>query len=196
MTQAPTPIPDSRQSLQLTAFRSIGIGKALAAILLLSLAVLAFLIWLVYFKRGARYTSALLAALPAANAAFNSLSTLFLVLGYIAIKQRREARHMKFMFAALITSALFFVCYVVYHNAHGETEFAGSGPIRPIYFFILISHIVLSAVVVPMILTSFFTALAGRFQLHRKVSVITFPIWLYVSITGVLVFLMLKSYNG
>ena len=196
MTQLPTPIPDSRQSLQLTAFRSISIGKALAAILALSLAVLTFLIWLVYFKSGARYTSALIAALPAVNAAFNSLSTVFLILGYIAIKQRREARHMKYMFAALTTSALFFVCYVVYHNFHGDTKFAGAGAIRPIYFFILISHIILSAVVVPMILTSFFTALAGRFALHRKVSVITFPIWLYVSITGVLVFVMLKIYNG
>ena len=196
MTQLDPRVPDSRQSLQLTAFRSVGLGKAMAAILALSLAVLSFLVWLVYFKPGAHYTSVVLAKLPAVNAAFNTLSTFFLILGFIAIKQRREARHMKFMFAALTTSALFFVCYVIYHNFHGDTKFAGTGGIRPVYFFILISHIILSAVVVPLILTSFFTALSGRFKLHRKIAVATFPIWLYVSVTGVLVFAMLKMYNG
>ncbi len=196
MTQLQTPVPDSRQSMQLAALRSVGMGKALGAILVLSLAVFAFLVWLVYFKPRAGYTSAVISSLPAVNAAFNSLSTVFLIVGLIAIKQRRELRHMRFMFAALTTSALFFVCYVVYHSFHGDTKFAGSGGIRPVYFFILISHILLSAVAVPMILLSFFTALAGRFRLHHKVSVITFPIWLYVSVTGVLVFAMLKIYNG
>ncbi|MDP9172678.1 MAG: DUF420 domain-containing protein [Planctomycetota bacterium] len=196
MTRLETPIPDPRKSLQLAAFQSVGIGKALAAILALSLLVLGFLVWLVYFKPAAGYTSAVIVQLPALDATFNALSTVFLILGYIAIKQRREARHMKFMFAALTSSALFFVSYVVYHNSHGDTKFAGTGGIRPVYFCILISHIILSAVVVPLILTSFFTALAGRFGLHRRISVITFPIWLYVSVTGVLVFAMLKIYNG
>jgi putative membrane protein len=196
MTQIDTVVPDPRRSLQLTAFRSVSIGKALVAILALSVLVLGFLVWLVYFRASARYTSAVIAKLPAVNATFNALSTVFLILGYVAIKQRREGRHMKYMFAALTTSALFFVCYVVYHGYHGDTKFAGQGAVRPIYFFILITHIVLSAVVVPMILTSFFTALGGRFRLHRKVSVVTFPIWLYVSVTGVAVFVMLKIYNG
>ena len=196
MTQIDTPVPDSRDSLQLAAFRAVGIGKALTMILGLSLAVLAFLVWLVYFKPAAGYTSALIGRLPMVNAALNMLSTVFLILGYVAIKRRRETMHMKFMFAALTSSALFFVCYVVYHNFHGDTKFAGIGGIRPAYFFILISHILLSAVSVPLILTSFFAALAGRWRLHRKVSVVTFPIWLYVSITGVVVFAMLKIYNG
>ncbi len=102
---------------------------------------------------------------------------------------------MKIMYAALASTALFIVCYVVYHNYHGDTKFTGTGPVRPVYFFILISHIVLSGVAVPLILLSFFTALAGRFGLHRKLSKVTFPVWLYVSVTGVLVFLMLRAFN-
>ena len=92
------------------------------------------------------------------------------------------------------TSALFFISYVVYHNYHGDTKFTGTGPVRPLYFFILITHIVLSAVVVPMILLSFFLALSGRLAAHSRLSRYTFPVWLYVSVTGVLVFAMLKVF--
>ena len=180
--------------VQIPAFRSISNRTAIAAILLLSAAVLAFLLWLVYVKKAAGYTSTVIGALPAVNAALNSLSATFLVAGFIAVKNRRYARHMKLMFSALASSSLFFVCYVIYHNAKGDTKFTGTGPVRPIYFSILISHIVLSAVVVPMILTSFYLSLAGRYALHRRVSRWTFPIWLYVSITGVMVFAMLKIF--
>ena len=184
----------SSSPLQISAFRSVSNGRALAIILGVSAAVFAFLFWLVYFKPRAGYTSALIGNLPAVNALLNSLSSVFLVAGYLAIRRRRQRRHMRFMFAALCTSALFFVCYVVYHHFHGDTKFAGAGFIRPIYFFILITHIVLSAVAVPMILLSFFTSLGGRFGAHRRLSKVTLPIWLYVSVTGVLVFVMLRMF--
>ena len=180
--------------VQIPAFRSISNRTAVAVILLLSAVVLLFLLWLVYIKPAAGYTSALIGALPAVNAILNSLSATFLVAGFNAVKNRQYARHMKLMFSALASSALFFVCYVIYHNAHGDTHFNGIGMVRPIYFSILISHIVLSMVVVPMILTSFYLSLAGRYNLHKRVSRITFPIWLYVSVTGVLVFAMLKLF--
>jgi putative membrane protein len=180
--------------VQIPAFRSISNRTAIATILLVSAAVLGFLLWLVYIKRAAGYTSAVISALPAVNATLNSLSATFLVAGFIAVKNRRYARHMKLMFSALASSTLFFVCYVIYHDARGNITFTGTGPIRPIYYSILTSHIVLSMVVVPMILTSFYLSLAGRYALHRKVSRWTFPIWLYVSVTGVLVFAMLKLF--
>ena len=180
--------------LQIPALRGVANGKAVAAILVVSAIVFAFLFWLVYVKPAAGYTSKIIGALPAVNAGFNSLSTIFLLLGFNAIMHRRVQTHLKFMMSALASSTLFFVCYVVYHNAHGDTHFLGQGLIRPVYFFILISHITLSAVAVPLILTSFYLSLAGQYTLHRRVSRFTFPIWLYVSVTGVLVFAMLKEW--
>jgi putative membrane protein len=174
--------------------RSVGLLKALAGALALGAAVCGFLVWLVYFKAGSPRQSALVSTLPAVNAAFNSLSATFLVTGYVQIRRGNWRAHMRWMFAALASSALFFVGYVVYHNFHGDSKFTGTGPVRPVYFFILITHIVLSAVVVPMILLSFFLALSGRLEAHRRLSRYTFPVWLYVSVTGVAVFVMLKVF--
>jgi putative membrane protein len=177
-------------------FRAVGLGKALAGALALGVLVCGFLFWLIYFKAGSPQQSGVIARLPAVNATLNSLSAAFLVAGYLAIRRGRDnwRPHMRWMFAALATSCLFFVSYVVYHNYHGDTKFTGTGPVRPVYFFVLISHIVLSAIAVPMILLSFFLALSGRLVAHRRLSRYTFPIWLYVSVTGVLVFLMLKGF--
>ena len=177
-------------------FRAVSLLKALAGALALGVAVCAFLVWLVYFKAGSPQQSALVSALPAVNASFNSLSAAFLVTGYLQVRRGNWRSHMRWMFAALTTSALFFVGYVVYHNYHGDSKFTGTGPVQPVYFFILITHIVLSAVVVPMILLSFFLALSGRLAAHRKLSRYTFPVWLYVSVTGVLVFAMLKLFSA
>jgi len=91
---------------------------------------------------------------------------------------------------------LFFASYVTYHHYFGSTRFTGVGAIRPVYFFILLTHVVLAVVVVPLILLSFFTSLSGRLLVHRRVSKFTFPIWLYVSVTGVLVFAMLKLFSA
>ena len=182
-------------TVQVPFLRSTSSGKAVAFILLFSAAVFGFLVWLIYFKPAAGYSSQFIGALPAVNAILNGFSTIFLIAGFVAVRQRRYATHIKLMFAALISSALFLVSYVVYHNFHGDTKFLATGVVRPIYFFILISHIVLSAVVVPLILTSLYLSLAGRLATHRRVSRFTFPIWLYVSVTGVLIFLMLKLFQ-
>ena len=99
---------------------------------------------------------------------------------------------MKFMTAAFIASAMFLTSYVIYHHFQGDTKFMTEGFISYVYFTILITHIALSAFVVPLVLSSFYLALTGKFQKHRKVSKWTFPIWLYVSVTGVVIFFMLK----
>lgn len=190
MTSSPSSTP-----LQIPALRGVGNGRAIAVILLVSVLVFGFLSWLIYLKPAAGSTSKIIGALPATEAVFNSLSTVFLLLGFNAIRHRQFQKHMRFMLSALASSALFFVCYVVYHDARGDIHFLSHGLIRPIYFAILISHICLSAILVPLILTSFYLAFAGQYVLHRRVSRFTFPIWLYVSITGVLVFAMLKIFG-
>ncbi len=103
--------------------------------------------------------------------------------------------HKRFMIAALVSSALFLITYVIYHNAHGDTPFQGAGFIRPIYFFILISHILLTTVALPLILVTFFFALTSKFDAHRKIARITLPAWLYVSVTGVMIFFLLKTFS-
>lgn len=181
--------------LQLPFLKAASNTRALAFILLVSGAVVAFLFWLIYFKPSSGYAPALIGALPAVNASLNAISAALLTAGFLAVRRRNYALHTKLMFAALGSSALFFVSYVVYHHFHGDTKFTGAGPVRPIYFFVLISHIALSVIVVPMILTSFYLSLAGRLKAHRLVSRITLPVWLYVSVTGVLIFAMLKLFS-
>ena len=183
------------QPLQVPFLRSAGTARALTFILSFSAVVVAFLFWLIYFKPAQGYSSRFIGALPAVNATLNGVSSLLLVAGFVAIRRRNINLHLRLMFAALVSSALFFVSYVVYHHFHGDTKFTGVGTIRPVYFFVLISHIVLSVVVVPLILTSFYLSLAGRLTAHRKLSRFTFPIWLYVSVTGVLIFAMLKLFS-
>ena len=177
------------------ALEGIDARKALGLILAVSAAALLFLVWLIYFKAPAAAQVAWVSNLSAVNAALNSLSTVFLLLGFREIRARNFAKHMRFMISAFITSALFLVSYIVYHHFVGDTPFTGQGFIRPVYFFILISHIVLSIFVVPLVLSSFLFAFSGKFSTHRKVSKWTFPIWLYVSVTGVMVFFMLKTFG-
>lgn len=177
------------------ALEGIDARKALGLILAVSAAALLFLVWLIYFKAPAATEVAWVTNLSAVNAALNSLSTVFLLLGFREIRARNFAKHMRFMISAFITSALFLVSYIVYHHFVGDTPFTGQGFIRPVYFFILISHIVLSIFVVPLVLSSFFFAFSGNFATHRKISTWTFPIWLYVSVTGVMVFFMLKIFG-
>lgn len=193
-------IPMSNPSLssapvEIAALKSLGLGKAIVAIVFASIAVFLFLIWLIYYKPAAAISPAIVAQLATVNAVFNSISATFIVLGLVAIKRRQFQRHTYMMLGALASSALFLVCYVVYHAFHGDTKFVATGAVRPVYFFVLISHILLSAVSVPLILMSFYLSLSGKLTLHRKVSKYTLPIWLYVSVTGVVVFVMLKAFN-
>jgi putative membrane protein len=169
--------------------------RAIAVILAISAAAFGFLCWLLYGRQAPGHDSPAIMALPAVNAGLNALSSVFLVCGLRAILRRDVVRHWRFMVSAFISSSLFLTSYIIYHSFHGDTHFIGTGAIRPIYFFILISHITLSAVALPLILTSFYLALTRRFTLHPRVSRVTFPIWLYVSVTGVLVFLLLRYCN-
>lgn len=189
------PEEPSDQTFTVDLLKEISIAKAMGVILLISGLALGFLFWIIYFKGGSDYSSALIANLPALNAALNTTSTILLLFGYKAIRERKFGRHMRYNLTAFVTSSLFLISYVIYHNFHGDTSFTGEGFIRPIYFFILITHIVLSAVVMPMILTSFYLAFSGRMKWHRKVSKITLPVWLYVSVTGVAIFFLLRVFS-
>ena len=169
--------------------------QAITGILALSAAIVGFLFWLIYFAPtvGDR---ANVAFLPAMNASLNATSAILVALGILSIKRGNRDAHMRFMIGGTLASALFLVCYIIYHSVAGDTKFQGQGAIRPIYFFILISHILLSMAVVPMILSTLFFAITKRFDAHRRIAKWTYPIWLYVSVTGVLVFALLRLYPG
>jgi len=129
--------------------------------------------------------------LPAINASLNALSTVFLASGYALVRARRIAQHRACMLAALTTSALFLVCYIVYHAQVGSVRFTRQGVVRPIYFTILITHVTLAASVLPLALITATRGLKGRYPQHVRIARWTFPIWLYVSVTGVLVYVLL-----
>lgn len=153
------------------------------------------LIWLIYFK-GKTAGPEWIGFLPTANAVFNSLCAICLILGYINIRRGNRLVHMRFMVSATVFSALFLLSYVTYHYFHGDTKFPGHGGIRPVYFSILASHILLSMIALPLILGTLWYALRTQFKFHRAVARWTFPIWLYVSVTGVIVYLILRSYTS
>ena len=129
--------------------------------------------------------------LPALNAALNATAAVLLVIGYVLIRQRRLRAHRAVMLAAFGMSTLFLISYVVYHANVGSRPFTGQGPIRAVYFTILISHIILAAAIVPMALITLTRGLRERFDRHVPIARWTLPIWLYVSVTGVIVYLML-----
>lgn len=182
--------------LTIAAVKEISFKKAVTLIIGLSVAAFVFLIWLIYFKGGTEYgDDSFVGNLPALNAFFNSVSTAFLVYGYVCIRRREYRKHMRSMLAAFVSSTFFLVSYVIYHNFHGHTVFPGEGVVKAVYLTILFSHIVLSALVVPLILGSFYLAFSGKFAMHRRLSRFTFPVWLYVSITGVIIFFFLRVYT-
>ncbi len=121
----------------------------------------------------------------------NSISAVFLITGYLFIRRKQIKAHRACMTGAFVTSALFLVSYLTYHYHHGSTKFQGQGAVRAIYFSILITHTILAVVIVPMIFVTFARALRERFDRHRKIARWTLPLWLYVSVTGVIVYLML-----
>jgi uncharacterized membrane protein YozB (DUF420 family) len=131
------------------------------------------------------------ADLPSLNASLNSLSAAFLTLGFLFIKSKNIKAHKACMLAAFASSSLFLISYLVYHYQVGSVPFRGQGAIRTLYFTILLTHTILAVVVVPMALITLFRALRENFSKHRRIARWTFPIWLYVSVTGVLVYVML-----
>jgi uncharacterized membrane protein YozB (DUF420 family) len=132
-----------------------------------------------------------IADLPALNASLNALATAFLISGYICIRTGRRNLHRNCMLAALATSALFLVSYVLYHANAGSRPFPGQGAVRALYFAILIPHVVLAAAVLPLALLTTARGLRADFTRHRRIARWTLPIWLYVSVTGVVIYLML-----
>lgn len=169
---------------------------AVAAILGISLAATAFLLWLLYVHHAPDAYAMKLRFLPALNAFFNGLSASALSIGFIFIRNRKIAAHRTSMLTAFVFSSLFLVSYIVNHALHGESHYPGSGTVRTIYLFILLTHVLLSVVALPMVLTTFFFSLSGRFPQHKKIARYTFPIWLYVSVTGVVVYAMLAAARG
>lgn len=129
--------------------------------------------------------------LPAINATLNATSAVLLICGYVAIRRKRIAVHRGFMLAALVTSTLFLTCYVIYHANTGSKSFTGQGWVRPVYFAMLISHIILAAALLPLVLVTVIRALRERFDAHRRLARWTWPIWMYVSVTGVLIYVAL-----
>jgi putative membrane protein len=132
--------------------------------------------------------------LPKLNAIINGTCTLLLLTSLYYIKRRDIQTHKKLNIATFILSALFLVSYIIYHSTGNEAKFGGQGFIRPIYFFILITHIILAAVVLPLVLFSFYRGMKMQVEKHRKLVRWSFPIWLYVTITGVIVYLMMAPY--
>jgi putative membrane protein len=153
-----------------------------------------FLLWLLYVHHASAAFAGRWMFLPALNALLNGLCAIALCVGLYFIKQGNRDAHRNSMLLAFVFSSIFLVSYIVNHALHGDTIFPGHGSVRTLYLSILASHIILSIVALPMVLTTFFFSLTGRFAIHRKIARWTFPIWLYVSITGVVVFLFLKAY--
>ncbi len=137
-----------------------------------------------------------LAYLPALNATLNSISLVLLVAGYRQIKRRNVEIHKRFMTAAFCVSILFLISYLTYRFFGEEKRFGGQGWIRPVYFFILFTHVPLAATVPVLASRTLYLALRGRFDKHRRMARITFPIWIYVSVTGVIVYVLLFQIYG
>jgi len=130
------------------------------------------------------------------NAIINSCVSILLIAGLVTVKNKNYIAHKKVMLAAILLSILFLVSYISHHLLAGDTKFGGEGAIRYIYFFILITHIFLAAIILPFILFTAYRSLTGEFGKHKKLAKYTWPLWLYVSVTGVIVYLMISPYYG
>lgn len=166
----------------------------MGAIVAVSSGAVAFLLWLLYVHHPPPALAQQWIFLPRLNAFLNGLSAVALCAGLYFIKHANVRAHRASMFTAFGFSSLFLVSYVVNHALRGDTPFPGIGTARSVYLSILSSHVLLSIVALPLVLTTLLFALSGRFMTHRRLARVTFPIWLYVSVTGVVVFEFLKAY--
>jgi len=160
-----------------------------------SATALALLAYLLLLRRSAA-GSADVSFLPPVNASLNAVAATLLLSGYVAIRRHKWRVHRFFMVAAFAASSLFLVSYLVYHAVHGDTRYRGTGAMRTLYFSVLASHVVLSATVVPLALTAFWFAFRRQFSRHRRVTRVLWPIWMYVSLTGVAIYFLLRSSYG
>ena len=168
---------------------------AIGIILLVSMAATVFLFWLIYIHPPAAAAGSF-AFLPALNATLNGLSAVCLVFGFGFMRAGYIARHKSFMIAAFVFSTLFLVSYIAHHALHGDVRYPLHAAGRGFYLVLLSSHILLAIVALPMVLITFFFSLSGRIPQHRRIAVWTFPLWLYVSVTGVVTYLMLRGAMG
>lgn len=134
--------------------------------------------------------------LPPFHASLNALTAIILIVAYVFIRQKKVEAHRRAIYAAMACSALFLLSYVLYHFTTPETRFGGEGGLRYLYFFFLITHVVLAALILPFILLTFNRAYTNQFDRHRKMARWVFPLWLYVALTGPICYLMLKPYYG
>ena len=132
--------------------------------------------------------------LPPTYAAINAVTALLLVLAVRMIKRGNRNLHERLMKSAMVLSVLFLLLYITYHMTSDSTPYGGEGGIRYVYFFLLISHILLSIIVIPFVLITYVRAISGNFKMHKKIARITFPLWLYVAVTGVIVYFMISPY--
>ncbi len=172
--------------------------QVIAAILAVSAVASAFLFWLVYYHAPADTGHTRFLFLPALNAVLNGCAAVALLSGFRHVRARRIPQHRSAMFAAFVFSSLFLVSYIANHALHGESHLPipHTGALWYSYLSLLLSHIFLSVVALPMVLITFFLSLTMRFEQHRALARWTFPVWLYVSVTGVLVFLMQAAIRG
>jgi len=172
-----------------------GSGRAIAAILAISAAATLFLFWLIYLHAPAA-ASGTYAFLPAMNAVFNGLAAVSLLVGFTFIRAHRIRAHRAAMLTAFAFSILFLIGYIAHHALHGDVRYPLHAAYRIPYLWLLASHIVLATTTLPLVLVTFFFSLSGRIPQHRRIARWTFPLWLYVSITGVITFVMLRLARG
>ncbi len=170
-------------------------GAAITAILLISAAASLFLFWLIYIHPAAA-SGAQFAFLPALNAILNGMAAVALLIGYTFIRARQIARHRAAMISAFVFSTLFLASYILHHYLHGDIYYPPHAAFRVFYLWLLASHIILATVALPLILITFFFSLTGRIPQHRKIAHWTLPLWLYVSVTGVVTYVMLRLAQG
>ncbi|MFP6584324.1 MAG: DUF420 domain-containing protein [Candidatus Hydrogenedentota bacterium] len=170
------------------------VRSAVITILAVSAAVFGFLSWLLFFRSSSESVNPdALNFLPATNAALNALCATCILLGVVAIKTGRRTVHMALMITAILFSVVFLISYITYHAVHGNTTFVTEGAIRSVYFGILISHVACTVFTLPLIFSAVYFAATKRFDLHKKIVKFTVPLWLYVSLTGVAIYFLLKA---
>jgi putative membrane protein len=187
-------MPTATSSAKLNPTPKQSIGAPIAAIIGVSVVATLFLFWLIYVHPASDAAAQRFTFLPNLNALLNGLAAIALVAGYYFVRTQRIAAHRASMFTAFAFSSLFLVCYIANHALHGDTLYpVHDATYRYAYIPILVSHIVLATLALPIVLITFFLSLSGRIAMHRKVARVTFPLWLYVSITGVVVRVMLVA---
>ena len=176
----------------MTTVASDNTRPAIAAIVAISAAATLFLFWLIYLHPATDSAGTQFAFLPALNAILNGASAVALLIGFTFVKARKIPQHRAAMMTAFVFSTLFLVSYIAHHALHGDVRYPAHAALRTLYLWLLGSHIILAIVALPMVLVTFFFSLTGRIRQHRGIARWTFPLWLYVSVTGVITYVMLR----